>query len=82
MRTDLVLREVEELQERMEKAMHRTHERTCILKAEIEEILIRQGDVKSAYENFETVVVAQGCDPITQKIPAEKFVKYKTLYQS
>ncbi|XP_017770163.1 PREDICTED: coiled-coil domain-containing protein 113 [Nicrophorus vespilloides] len=45
-------------------------------KAEIEESTIRGEEIKDARELFEQSIVIDAVDPITQRIPAEKFVWY------
>lgn len=75
-RTDLVLREVEDMQNQLELFFKRSHAKKCRLKAELEEIGIRSGETIDATAAFEQIVVIEGLDPISQKITAERFTKY------
>ena len=45
------------------------------LRAQMEEIELRIRETCEAKEELEEVVVKKGVDPLTGKIPAEKFVK-------
>lgn len=46
------------------------------MRAEIEELEIRSREVNQAFEAFEKNIVIDGVSKITQKIPAEVFIKY------
>lgn len=50
--------------------------KAATLKAQTEEIDIRTVETREAREQFEKTVVIEGVDPITQRIPAEKFIHY------
>lgn len=71
----MVLRSVEDLQITLETFINKSHKRKMDLKAKIEEIGIRLGEVREARDLFEQNVVVEGADPITQRIAAEKFIK-------
>ncbi|XP_022919071.2 cilia- and flagella-associated protein 263-like [Onthophagus taurus] len=75
-RTDLLLREQDDIQTNLERFIKKTHLQKNRLIAEIEESGIRNTELVEARNNFETVVVIEGIEEITQKIPAEKFVRY------
>lgn len=47
----------------------------AVLKAELEEIGIRQNEINDAIKSFENTVVIEGLDALTGRIPAEKFIK-------
>lgn len=82
-RTDLVLREVEDLQKNLVKFVIKMKRKSNSLKAELEEIGIEQAEVNDWTKSFETIVVIEGLEEITGRIPAEKFLKLiiiKTIY--
>lgn len=53
-----------------------SHRKKCNLLAELEEIKLSSSEREDALEMFEYDVVVSGLDPISQKIAAEKFVKF------
>ncbi|KAF2879559.1 hypothetical protein ILUMI_26608 [Ignelater luminosus] len=70
------MREMEEMQIALEKFIKRSHRIKCNLKAELEEIGIRESEVTEARDIFEQKIVIEGVDSLTQRIPAEKFLRY------
>lgn len=68
---------MEDLHVILENFIQKSHKRKMNLKAQIEEINIRIGEVQEAKELFDQNVVIEGVDPISQRIAAEKFVKYE-----
>lgn len=73
---DLAMREMEEMQIALENFIKRSHRIKCNLKAELEEIGIRESEVTEARDIFEQKIVIEGVDSLTQRIPAEKFLRY------
>lgn len=75
-KTDLVMREIEDMQQTLEHLIYKAHRIKCNLTAAIEEISIRAVEIKENIDTFEQEVVIEGVNQLTQKIPADKFVKY------
>lgn len=75
-KTDLVMRETEEIQVALEKFVKRSHRNKCNLKAEIEEYNVRDNEIQESAETFEQTIAVEGVDKLTQRIPAEKFLRY------
>lgn len=75
-KTDLVMRETEEIQVALEKFIKRSHRTKCNLKAEIEEFNVRESEIKESAETFEQTIVIEGVEKLTSRIPAEKFLRY------
>lgn len=75
-RTDLALKELENIQSALAEFLKQSHRTKCNLKAKLEELNIQQTEVKDARNIFEQSVVVEGVDPLTQRIPAEKFIRY------
>lgn len=69
------MKEMEELQKNLNKFYKDSHKRKCILKAELEEVGIEIAETLEASNQFEQTVVIEGVDPLTQRIPAEKFIR-------
>lgn len=75
-KTEMVMRAMEESQASLETFLKKCHITKRNLKAELEEFSIREAEFKEASEIFEYSVVTQGVDKLTQRIPAEKFIRY------
>lgn len=75
-KTDLVLREVEDLDKNLAKFTLKMKLKKNFLKAELEEIGVRQSEVSDWIKTFENIVVIEGLEEITGRIPGEKFLKY------
>ncbi|KAK9886694.1 hypothetical protein WA026_017612 [Henosepilachna vigintioctopunctata] len=75
-KSDMAMRELEELQKSLKKFHKDTHRRKCNLKAELEELSLEIAEYNDALDNFEQTVVIEGMDPLTQRIPAEKFERF------
>lgn len=75
-KTDMVIRSMEETQARLGVFIKKCHIIKRNLKSELEEFSIREAEIKEAMEIFEFNVVIQGLDKLTQRIPAEKFIRY------
>ncbi|KAF7265289.1 hypothetical protein GWI33_021281 [Rhynchophorus ferrugineus] len=75
-KTDMVMRAMEENQSNLETFLKKSHATKRNLKSEIDEFAIREAEIKEAIDIFEHNVVIQGVDKLTQRIPAEKFVRY------
>lgn len=74
-KTDLVMREIESRQNSLIYFTKMSHKKMSKLKAELEESLIRQEEVNESNLNFQQEIVIGGVHKLTQKIPAEKFVR-------
>lgn len=70
------MRETEEIQVALDKFIKKSHRAKCNLKAELEEFEIRKTELTDSRDLFENTIVVGGVDPLTQRIPAEKFVRY------
>lgn len=75
-RADLAARYMDELRETMKKFEAKITRDCKRLKVQIEEATIRLEEIEDAAAVFEQNVVIDGVDPITQRIPAEKFVQF------
>lgn len=75
-KSDMVLKAMEELQFMLEVFLRKSHRTKRNLKAELEEFSIREKDIKESIDSFEFNILVQGVDPLTQRIPAEKFVRW------
>ncbi|KAG5867069.1 hypothetical protein JTB14_032281 [Gonioctena quinquepunctata] len=75
-KNDMVLKATEEIQASLEKFVKKSQRAKRNLKAEMEEFNIRESDITEARNIFEFSVCTQAVDPLTQRIPAEKFIKY------
>lgn len=71
----MVMKEMEELQKGLNKFYKDSHKKKCILKAELEEVGIELSETADDLNQFEQTVVIEGVDPLTQRIPAEKFIR-------
>ncbi|XP_018333332.1 coiled-coil domain-containing protein 113-like [Agrilus planipennis] len=73
---ELVMNELEERKSSFEEMVKKTRKKKSDLKAELEEVKIRTAEVEEALNTFEKVVVIEGKDPLTQRIPAERFIRF------
>lgn len=73
---DMVTKVTEEIQAKLEIFLKKCHKTRTKLKSELEEFNIREGDIREARDIFEFNVVTQGVEKLTQRIPAEKFIRY------
>lgn len=77
-RSELVTSEMEILINNLEKARKKAAKKHAFLKAQLEEISVRETDIKKASESFKQEVVVEGWDKIAQRIPAEIWIRYMT----
>ncbi|KAL1516677.1 hypothetical protein ABEB36_000558 [Hypothenemus hampei] len=75
-KTEMVMKAMEESQASMEKFLKKCHVIKRNLKSELQEFAIRESEIKDATDIFQYSVVTQGVDKLTQRIPAEKFIRY------
>lgn len=75
-KTDMVMRAMEDTQSKLETFLKKSHVTRRNLKSELQEFSIREAEIKEATDIFEYNVVVQGVDKLTQRIPAEKFIRY------
>lgn len=72
---DMCLKHIEDMQANLTSFINKSKRIKRKLRAELEEFFIREAEIKEARSLFEHSVVNQGLDPLTQRIPAEKFLK-------
>ncbi|CAH0717124.1 unnamed protein product, partial [Brenthis ino] len=77
-RSELVSIEMEALISSLEKNRKKAEKKQALLKAQLEEIGIREVEIKKASEFFEQEVVVEGWDKIAQRIPAEIWIRFMT----
>ncbi|XP_053621382.1 coiled-coil domain-containing protein 113-like [Plodia interpunctella] len=77
-RSELVLAEMEILINNLEKARNKAAKKHALLKAQIEEIKVREGDIDKASALFQHEVIVGGWDKIAQRIPAEIWIRFMT----
>ncbi|CAG4963759.1 unnamed protein product [Colias eurytheme] len=77
-RHELVGVEMEILVNNLQKARNRADKQHALLKAQLEEIGIREVEIKKAGEMFEQEVIVEGWDKIAQRIPAEIWIRFMT----
>lgn len=75
-KTDMLMRAMEDTQSKLETFLKKSHVTRRNLKSELQEFSIRELEIKEATDIFEYNVVVQGVDKLTQRIPAEKFIRY------
>ncbi|XP_060519837.1 coiled-coil domain-containing protein 113 [Cylas formicarius] len=75
-KTEMATRAMDDSQSRLQNFLKKTHIIKRNLKSELEEFAIREAEIREAVDIFEFSVVTQGCDRLTHRIPAEKFVRY------
>lgn len=75
-KSDMVLKAMEEVQSKLEIFLKKSHRIKRNVRAELEEYSIRERDIKESIDSFEFNILVQGVDPLTQRIPAEKFVRW------
>lgn len=68
-------KEIEEMRKSLAELEQSTVKRRANLRAQMEEIELRIRETYEAREELEETVVKKGVDPLTGKIPAEKFVR-------
>jgi hypothetical protein len=72
----MVNTEIRELQEEIVKLGQRLRRKKIHLRARMQESEISIYETLKTKEAFEEQVVRKGVDPITGKIPAEKFIRF------
>ncbi|KAL3288095.1 hypothetical protein HHI36_002545 [Cryptolaemus montrouzieri] len=75
-KSDMIMKETEELQKSLNKFYKESHKRKCLLKAQLEELGLELSELTETSNIFEQSVVIEGVDPLTQRIPAEKFIRF------
>lgn len=69
------MRETEHIQIALNDFVKKSHRMKCNLKAELEEFSVRGSELMESRTWFENSVVIGGVDKLTQRIPAEKFLR-------
>ncbi|XP_045782248.1 coiled-coil domain-containing protein 113-like [Maniola jurtina] len=77
-RSELVSAEMEILIANLEKARKKAAKQHAFLKAQLEEIGVRETDIEKASEMFKQEVIVEGWDKIAQRIPAEIWIRFMT----
>ncbi|XP_064075579.1 coiled-coil domain-containing protein 113-like [Vanessa tameamea] len=77
-RSELVSTEMETLINNLEKSRKKAQKQQALLRAQLEEIDLRETEIKKASEMFEKEVIVEGWDKIAQRIPAEVWIRYMT----
>ncbi|CAK1548892.1 unnamed protein product [Leptosia nina] len=77
-RSELVSVEMEILINTLERARYKAAKQHALLKAQLEEIDLREVEIKKACEMFEKEVIIDGWDKIAQRIPAEIWIRFMT----
>ncbi|XP_069364078.1 cilia- and flagella-associated protein 263 [Maniola hyperantus] len=77
-RSELVSTEMEILIANLEKARKKAAKQHAFLKAQLEEIGVRETDIEKASELFKQEVIVEGWDKIAQRIPAEIWIRFMT----
>ncbi|KAM3955446.1 cilia- and flagella-associated protein 263 [Aphomia sociella] len=77
-RSELVSAEMEILIKNLEKARSQAGKQQALLKAQLEELALRVNDIDKANGMFNIEVLNEGWDKITQRIPAEVWIKFMT----
>nr|CAH7717660.1 unnamed protein product [Callosobruchus chinensis] len=75
-KSDMVLKATEVKHAALQKFLKRSHITRRNTLSELEEFRIREVDITLAQKIFEHRVILEGVDSLTQRIPAEKFLKY------
>ncbi|CAH2083863.1 unnamed protein product [Euphydryas editha] len=75
-RSELVSIEMEYLINTLEKARTKAQKQHALLKAQLEEIGLRETEIQKASDSFEKEVIIEGWDKIAQRIPAEIWIRY------
>lgn len=75
-KSELVSKDIDDVQKTLTIFFKKSHRKKCILNAEVEEMITRINEINDAFAHFERSVLLEGVDPLTQRIPAEKFVRY------
>lgn len=69
------MRETEQIQVALDDFIKKSHRTKSNMKAELEEFGTRGTDLMISRQLFEKSVVIEGIDKLTQRIPAEKFLR-------
>lgn len=77
---DLAMRETEQIQVALDDFIKKSHRAKCNMRAELEEFGTRGTELMESRELFENTVVIGGVDRLTQRIPAEKFLRSVETY--
>lgn len=77
-RSELVSLEIELLINARDKAKKKAAKQQAMLKAQLEEISLREVDFERATTDFHKEVIQEGWDKIAQRIPAEIWIRYMT----
>lgn len=74
-KTEIVISLMEDSQRAFQRYKKESTKTLFNHRAEYEESKLNMAELLDAYNLFEQAVVIDGVDPLTQRIPAEKFLK-------
>ncbi|VVC91458.1 coiled-coil domain-containing protein 113-like [Leptidea sinapis] len=77
-RSELVSTEMEILINNLERARNKAAKQHALLKAQLEEIGVREVEIQKSSELFQKEVIEEGWDKIAQRIPAEIWIRFMT----
>lgn len=69
-------REKERLENQVSSFIAKAKIKRVLLRAQLEELALQLAEIKEARDIFEQTICREGIDPITGRIPAEKFIRY------
>lgn len=75
-RSELVATEIEIIMTNLEKTRKNIAKKHSLLKANLEEISERVANIQKSIDLFQQIVIEEGVDKITQKIPAEIWIRF------
>lgn len=76
MKTELLKREKDRNENQMTTFLAKSKIKRMNLRAQLEELALQLAEIKEARDIFDQTICKEGIDPITGRIPAEKFVRY------
>lgn len=74
-KTDLVMREMEVIQDELAAVSKKAHVKKNCLKSQLEEMNIREEEIKASMELFEGVFISGTIDRYPQKNNSERFIR-------
>lgn len=76
MKTELAKIERERIENKMAAFLAKSKVKRMGLRCQLEELALQLAEIKEARDIFEQSICRDGVDPITGRIPAEKYVRY------
>ncbi|XP_056633875.1 coiled-coil domain-containing protein 113 [Diorhabda sublineata] len=75
-KTDMIVKAIEETQQNLDIYIKKSLRTKRNLRSELQEYGIRENDITESRNSFEFNIVTHGVDPLTQRIPAEKWIRF------